>query len=121
LYRACGFILGLVVGILLTFVPLLQQILSNPGSLIRTVFFLISHPPLCDGLGPLACFFSELILKLLWRRDRLLGKDLETNNGIMQPIFTQRIGKHIPASTNTHTKIELLLETVFNWGDQVSC
>jgi hypothetical protein len=51
----------------------------------------------------------------------------------MQPVSRQRIGKHVPAATNTHTIIELLLETVFstrsvyngykgdNWGDMVSC
>jgi hypothetical protein len=49
----------------------------------------------------------------------------------MQPVSTQRIGKHVPAATNTHTTIELLLETVFytrslqrgykegSWGDWV--
>jgi hypothetical protein len=50
----------------------------------------------------------------------------------MQPISRQRMGKHFPAATNTHTTIELLLETEFstrsvqsgykedNWGDRVS-
>jgi hypothetical protein len=32
----------------------------------------------------------------------------------MQTISRQRIGKHVPATTNTHTTIELLLETVFS-------
>jgi hypothetical protein len=51
----------------------------------------------------------------------------------MQPVFRQRIGKHVPAVINTHTTIELLLETVFsaqfvqssykedNWGNAISC
>jgi hypothetical protein len=51
----------------------------------------------------------------------------------MQPLSRQRIGKYVPAATNTHTTIELLLETVFytwsvqsgykedNSGDPVSC
>jgi hypothetical protein len=51
----------------------------------------------------------------------------------MQPISRQRMGKHVPAATNTNTARELLLETVFstrsvqngykedNWGDPVSC
>jgi hypothetical protein len=30
----------------------------------------------------------------------------------MQPISVQRITKHVPAATNMHTTIELLLETV---------
>jgi hypothetical protein len=50
----------------------------------------------------------------------------------MQSIFKQWIGKRVPAATNTHARIELLLETVFsarsvqsdykedNWGDPVS-
>jgi hypothetical protein len=50
----------------------------------------------------------------------------------MQLISRQRIGKHVPAATNTYTTIEILLETVFstrsvqsgfkedNWGDPVS-
>jgi hypothetical protein len=55
------------------------------------------------------------------------------NNGVIQRVSRQRIGKHVPAATNTNTTIELLLETVFstrsvqsgyeedNWGDAVSC
>jgi hypothetical protein len=55
------------------------------------------------------------------------------NNGVMQPISRQRIGKHVPTATNTNTTIALLLETVFstpsvqsrykedNWSDPVSC
>jgi hypothetical protein len=50
----------------------------------------------------------------------------------MQPVSRQRIGKHVPAVTNTNTTIEVLLETVFSirsvqngykeeiWGDAVS-
>jgi hypothetical protein len=50
----------------------------------------------------------------------------------MQPVSRHRIGKHVPAATNTHTTIELLLETVFstrpvqsgykedNWGNPVN-
>jgi hypothetical protein len=68
---------------------------------------------------------------VLWCIDPLLGKDLETN-GVMQPVSRQRIGKHVPAATNTFTTIELLLKTVFsarpvqsvykeeNWDDPVS-
>jgi hypothetical protein len=50
----------------------------------------------------------------------------------MQPVSRQWIGKHVPAATNTHGNIELLLEMVFstrsvqrgykenNWGNPVS-
>jgi hypothetical protein len=50
----------------------------------------------------------------------------------MQSVSRQRIGKHVPAATNTHAAIELLLENVYstrsvqmgykedNWGDPVS-
>jgi hypothetical protein len=49
----------------------------------------------------------------------------------MQPVSKQRIGKHVPAATNMHATIVLLLETVFstrsvqmgydedNWDDPV--
>jgi hypothetical protein len=49
----------------------------------------------------------------------------------MQPVSRQRIGKHVPAATNTHTAKELVFETMFstrsvqrsykeeNWGDPV--
>jgi hypothetical protein len=55
------------------------------------------------------------------------------NNGVMQPVSRQRIGKHFLAATNTHTTIDLLLETVFStrsmqndykgnsWDHLVSC
>jgi hypothetical protein len=37
----------------------------------------------------------------------------------MQPVSKKRIGKHVPATTNTHTTIELLLETVLStWSVQ---
>jgi hypothetical protein len=51
----------------------------------------------------------------------------------MQPVSSQRIGKHVTVATNTTTTIELLLETVCGtrsvqsgykenkWGDPVSC
>jgi hypothetical protein len=32
----------------------------------------------------------------------------------MQPVSKKRIGKHIPAATNMHATIELLLETLFS-------
>jgi hypothetical protein len=32
----------------------------------------------------------------------------------MQSVSRQRIGKHAPAATNTHTMIELLLEMLFS-------
>jgi hypothetical protein len=38
----------------------------------------------------------------------------------MEPVSRQRIGKHVPAATNTHATIELLLETVFPpWSVQM--
>jgi hypothetical protein len=74
----------------------------------------MSHPPFYDGLASLACFHSELILKSFWYIYPLLGEDLETNNGVMQPVSRQWIGKHVPFATNTHTNIVLLLETVFS-------
>jgi hypothetical protein len=49
----------------------------------------------------------------------------------MQSFSRQRIGKHVPAATNTNTTLELLLQMVFstrpvendykddNWGDPV--
>jgi hypothetical protein len=51
----------------------------------------------------------------------------------VQPVSRQRIGKHIPAASNTNTTIELLLEMAFstqsvqsgykedNSGDPVRC
>jgi hypothetical protein len=37
----------------------------------------------------------------------------------MQPVSKQWIGKHIPAATNLHTTIQLLLETVYaTWSVQ---
>jgi hypothetical protein len=51
----------------------------------------------------------------------------------MQPVSMQRIGKRVPAATNTQTTIDLLLETAFytrsvqnaykedKWGDRVTC
>jgi hypothetical protein len=51
----------------------------------------------------------------------------------MQPVSRQRIGKHVPAATNTTTTLELMLETMLstqsvqsgykedNLGDPVSC
>jgi hypothetical protein len=69
---------------------------------------------------------------ILRRVERLLC-DGRIDNGVMQPVSRQRIGKHIPAAMNSHTTIELLLETVFStrsvqsgykeedWGDPVSC
>jgi hypothetical protein len=38
------------------------------------------------------------------------------NNGVMQPIVRQLIGKQVPAATNTHTTIELLFELRFLLG-----
>jgi hypothetical protein len=46
-------------------------------------------------------------------------QDWQINNGVMQPVSRQRIGKYVPAAMNTHTTIELLLETVFStWSMQ---
>jgi hypothetical protein len=95
-------------------------------------------------------YSSHTQLHILWRINPFLGKDLETNNvtnvactavamqqadksSDKHTVSRQRIGKHVPAATNTHTTIVLLLETVFytrsvqsgykeeNWGDPVSC
>jgi hypothetical protein len=64
---------------------------------------------------------------------QLLLCNMRINNGVMQPVSRQRIGKHVPVATNTNTTIKLLLETLFstlsvqsgykedNWGDPVSC
>jgi hypothetical protein len=42
------------------------------------------------------------------------------NKGVMEPVSRQWIGKHVPAATNTHATIELLLETVFpTWSVQM--
>jgi hypothetical protein len=35
-------------------------------------------------------------------------------NGVMQPISSQRIGKHIPTAKNTHATIGLLFQMVFS-------
>jgi hypothetical protein len=52
----------------------------------------------------------------------------ELKNGVIQLVSRQRIGKYVPKAMNTHTTVELLLETVFftrcvqsgykkdNWG-----
>jgi hypothetical protein len=67
--------------------------------------------------------------KVLWCTDPLLCKDLETNNvtdvactalamwcvdnqRYYATVYMERIGKHVPAATNTHNK-DLLLDTVF--------
>jgi hypothetical protein len=56
----------------------------------------------------------------------------QINNGVMQPVSRKQIHKHVAVATNTHTTIELLLETVHsarsvqrgykedNWDDPVS-
>jgi hypothetical protein len=58
-------------------------------------------------------------------------RDRRINNDIMESVSRQWNGKHVPAATNTHSTIELPLETVFsalsvqrgckedNWGDTV--
>jgi hypothetical protein len=58
------------------------------------------------------------------KKQPLLAKGYETTS-----ISRQRLGKHVPVATDTHTTIELLLETVFynlslqrsykegNWGN----
>jgi hypothetical protein len=43
---------------------------------------------------------------LLWRVDPLLSGD-----SVKTTVSGQRLGKHVPAATNTHATIELLLET----------
>jgi hypothetical protein len=43
-----------------------------------------------------------------WPRDRRI------TSGVVQPVSRQWICKHVPAATNTHATIELLLETVFS-------
>jgi hypothetical protein len=44
---------------------------------------------------------------------KALELECTAENGIMQPVSMQRIGKHVPAAMNTHAIIQLLLETVF--------
>jgi hypothetical protein len=59
-------------------------------------------------------------------------QQLLTNGSETTFVSRQRLGKHIPAATDKHATIEVLLETAFstrsvrrgyeedNWGDQVS-
>jgi hypothetical protein len=59
-------------------------------------------------------------------------RQLLANSSELRFDSRQRLGKNIPAATDTHAKIEVLLETVFlrwpvpriykedNWGNQVS-
>jgi hypothetical protein len=54
------------------------------------------------------------------------------NNGVIEPVSRQRVGKHVSMATNTNTTVELPSETMFstrsmpsgckedNWGDPVS-
>jgi hypothetical protein len=49
---------------------------------------------------------------ILWRRDPLLGKYLERNNETTA-VAMQLRGKYVTTTTNTHSTIELLLESVF--------
>jgi hypothetical protein len=43
---------------------------------------------------------------ILWRIDPLLSDD-----SVTATVSGQRLGKHVPAATNTHATVELLLET----------
>jgi hypothetical protein len=56
------------------------------------------------------CYFH---LTIVYRVQPLLCNN-RINNDFMQPVSRQQIGKHVPAATNTHRRIELLLETVFS-------
>jgi hypothetical protein len=49
--------------------------------------------------------FPLLLHNVLLRVQPLLC-NRRINNGVMQPVSKERIGKHIPAATNTHTTIE---------------
>jgi hypothetical protein len=72
-------------------------------------------------------------LEIILYRVQLLLWNRRINNGAMQTVSRQQIVKHVPAATNTHTTIELLLEAMFStrsaqsgykedsWGDPVSC
>jgi hypothetical protein len=50
---------------------------------------------------------------ILWRTDPFLGSNQETNN---ETIFAARkwLGKHVPAATDMHATIEVVLETQFS-------
>jgi hypothetical protein len=42
----------------------------------------------------------------------MLGKNLETNNAYRRAVSKQRLGKHVPAETNTYA----IIERRFRWG-----
>jgi hypothetical protein len=61
-----------------------------------------------NGHGPLSVdTVACTTVAMQWPRDRRI------NNGVMQSVSRQQIGKHFPAATNTHATVELLLEMVF--------
>jgi hypothetical protein len=76
----------------------------------------------CSGRIAVAC--SAVAMQ--WLRDRRI------NNGDMQPVSEQRIGKHVPAVTNVYVTVRLPLEMAFStlsvqrgyeedtWDDPVS-
>jgi hypothetical protein len=55
-------------------------------------------------------WLENLRFNILWRIDPFLGSDRGTNN---ETTFAARkqLGKHVPAATETHAPIEVLLET----------
>jgi hypothetical protein len=55
---------------------------------------------------------------ILWRTDALTGKCLQTHTDTKAAAM-QLHGKHVAGATNTHSIIELMLETVFStWSVQ---
>jgi hypothetical protein len=81
-----------------------------------------SDMTLCISVDTVAC----AAVTVQWPRDG------QINNGVMQTVSRRRIRKHVRTATNTHSTIELLLETLFstlsvlrgykedNWGNPVS-
>jgi hypothetical protein len=54
---------------------------------------------------------------LLWRLEQLLRNDRATH-GYSRAVSRQRFGRHVPAETNTHATLEVLLETGCFYGGQ---
>jgi hypothetical protein len=55
-------------------------------------------------------WLENLRFNILWRIDPFIGSDRGTNNETFAA--RKQLGKHVPAATETHATIEVLLETV---------
>jgi hypothetical protein len=115
-----------------------RKILPLPGLKIRPLGRPVSSQSLYDCAIPAPIFFYSVPLKMFSKCPKYLKfsdtqlflplqhivactavamqrpRDKRIENGVMQPVSMQRIGKHFPAASNTHETIKLLLEMVFS-------